>query len=823
MKRIVSIITALFMLLGLFAIDIPTSAEDAWVTIYANYIGSSNFDTENTESLLLADLNVDGTPELLRMRMGGGMGETVMQPMTVSGSSAMTCSGSNAVYLGYLIQKISINLYRKDSHFVWIIVVDCPTDSIGSDFIHKVFEISMSGKTVKSVGRFELRGTQSGGRIYYRDGKKVSKSTYNSSYTSYFKKLKSLNMSAIQGDTSAWHKVSSTRISAFNAMVSRYRSALQSAIPVTNVSLNKTKISLALEKSYTLKALVSPSFALNKAITWRSDNTSVAMVSGGTVKAVGYGTAKITATATSGKYGTCTVTVPRPSATKVTIITSSSEVYTGSSLQLTASVSPSAASQSVTWTSSNRSVASVDSKGLVKGQKPGTATITAMTSNGKKAAKTLRVKLVEVTGVSLGLATVSVEAGKTRQLSATVQPTNATDKTLTWISSDTSVATVSSAGLVTAKKAGSATITAKAKNGVNGTCNVTVMTPPETIQWDNNWSSTRKLEELRKLMPDGYYWNAGVTVTPSTPLAYLRNTVTTRSADTYNTWQGSYTPRDKGHGFSRLLGWFLTGVEIDDARWTSMTFDTLQTGDYVRYSYNGSIIAAIVVSKSSDTLQLVECNNGHPQYYSSGNDSIINWQATRTRSFLSSCSWVNYWGYRASLPAEAEWDKSWSFDKKIAALRKILPDKKYWRGGKALSTSSTLQDIKNSVSDTGCPSMHSYSTSTCNRWVSGTGGGQCHGFAKLVGYLLTNSDVSSSAWKYITFSDLIPGDFIRDKTSPHSMIVLTRNGNSLTVVECNYPHPEVSNSRRTCIIRWDRTVTKDSFQGLSMEYYGYRP
>lgn len=68
----------------------------------------------------------------------------------------------------------------------------------------------------------------------------------------------------------------------------------------------------------------------------------------------------------------------------------------------------------------------------------------------------------------------------------------------------------------------------------------------------------------------------------------------------------------------------------------------------MRYSRNGLIIAAIVVFKSGDTLQLVECNNGHPNYYSSGNDSIINWQAMRTRSYLEDCSWVNYWGYRTT-------------------------------------------------------------------------------------------------------------------------------------------------------------------------------
>lgn len=86
-----------------------------------------------------------------------------------------------------------------------------------------------------------------------------------------------------------------------------------------------------------------------------------------------------------------------------------------------------------------------------------------------------------MTGVNVSPATSSVVVGKTQQLSVTVQPSNATDKALTWASNDTSVATVSAAGLVTAKKVGTATVTAKARNGVNGTCKVTV-TPAVNLQ-----------------------------------------------------------------------------------------------------------------------------------------------------------------------------------------------------------------------------------------------------------------------------------------------------------------------------------------------------
>ncbi len=148
-------------------------------------------------------------------------------------------------------------------------------------------------------------------------------------------------------------------------------------------------------------------------------------------------------------------------------------------VQLTATVTPSnATNKTVTWTSNNTSVATV-SNGNVTAKKAGEATITAKTSNGKTATCKVTVNKpaeILVTGITLNKTTATLEVNGTVQLTATVTPSDATNKTVTWTSSDTSVATVSD-GKVTAKKAGTAIITAKSNNDKMKTCTITVTDP----------------------------------------------------------------------------------------------------------------------------------------------------------------------------------------------------------------------------------------------------------------------------------------------------------------------------------------------------------
>ena len=254
-------------------------------------------------------------------------------------------------------------------------------------------------------------------------------------------------------------------------------------IIVTSVSLDNTSLSLEIGESYTLVVTVSPSNATDKSITWSSTNSSVAAVSDGKVTAKSEGTTTITAEAHNGKTASCTVTVNEPApevieVTSVSLNKTSLTLEIGESETLTATVLPSnATDKSVTWTSSDQAVATVVN-GKITAVGSGIATITATASNGKKASCTITViepapEVIEVTSVSLNKTSLTLEIGESETLTATVMPSNATDKSVTWTSSDLSVATVED-GKVTAIGSGIATITATTSNGKMAICRVTV-------------------------------------------------------------------------------------------------------------------------------------------------------------------------------------------------------------------------------------------------------------------------------------------------------------------------------------------------------------
>ena len=161
----------------------------------------------------------------------------------------------------------------------------------------------------------------------------------------------------------------------------------------------------------------------------------------------------------------------------MTVTPSRIEIIEGESAVLSASVSPEAASdRAVAWSSSDRSVATVDKAGTVHGLRPGTATVTA-TAEGKSGtcAVTVKAKAVNVTEVTLDKMELTLTEGETETLTATVKPDNADNKKVTWSSDKTDVATVDGAGKVTAVKAGEATVTVTTEDGgKTATCRVTV-------------------------------------------------------------------------------------------------------------------------------------------------------------------------------------------------------------------------------------------------------------------------------------------------------------------------------------------------------------
>ena len=247
----------------------------------------------------------------------------------------------------------------------------------------------------------------------------------------------------------------------------------------TSISLNISNMTLEMGESSQLVATVYPSYA-NKTVTWKSSNNAIATVSSnGVVTAVSPGITVITATTTDGSNLTaqCVVTI-KQQATSISLNQTEATIYTGNTLQLSATVLPSTTSNpSVTWSSSNTNVATVSSTGLVTAKSTGNAVITAKTADGSNLSATCNVTVKRLaTSISLNKSSATLYLDQTVQLTATVSPSNATDRSIVWSSSDISIATVSSTGLVTAIATGNAIITATTADGSNlsATCAITV-------------------------------------------------------------------------------------------------------------------------------------------------------------------------------------------------------------------------------------------------------------------------------------------------------------------------------------------------------------
>lgn len=257
---------------------------------------------------------------------------------------------------------------------------------------------------------------------------------------------------------------------------------------VIGVAVEEFEVSLELGESKAVATSVLPA-AVSQEVTASSSDESIATVavSGNTVtiSSVGIGDATITVKSKEDPTmsATIAVTVTGVAITSVEISGLEDEIFIGATTTLTAAVSPNTATQTVDWSSSNESIATVTG-GVVRGIAEGSVTITATSTEDVTKSDTYIIKVnpVKVTGITVTPASKSLAVAGTVQLSATVEPSTATNKTYIWSSSDETIATVSNDGLVTAVKIGSCTIKATAQDGSNvvGECAITVETTKVT-------------------------------------------------------------------------------------------------------------------------------------------------------------------------------------------------------------------------------------------------------------------------------------------------------------------------------------------------------
>ena len=283
-------------------------------------------------------------------------------------------------------------------------------------------------------------------------------------------------------------------------------------VKVTNVSVDRRYLTLEEGENYTLTATVSPADATNKTVNYSSSDSRVATVdANGNITAVKAGSAYIYAKSVDGPYAYSYVTVKAketpqpPKEVKVTNVSVDRRYLTleeGENYTLTATVSPAdATNKTVNYSSSDSRVATVDANGNIKAVKAGYAYIYAKSVDGPYAYSYVTVKEkaapqppaeVKVTNITLDTRYLRLDAGKKYELNYTVYPYNATDKTLTWTSSNEDVATVEN-GVITAIGRGSAYITATSSNGVQTSCYVDVYGEAKPVKVTGLYFSDRQL------------------------------------------------------------------------------------------------------------------------------------------------------------------------------------------------------------------------------------------------------------------------------------------------------------------------------------------
>lgn len=262
-------------------------------------------------------------------------------------------------------------------------------------------------------------------------------------------------------------------------------------VEIESIVLEEHSLVMKKGKKTGISATINPKNTTeDKGITWSTSDPEIAMVSStGIIFAKKPGTVSITGTTSNGLQDTCEVTVISE-ISSVSMNVTAIRLDIGNEQTLRASIDPvdTTDDKTLTWKSSNEKVATVDQNGKVTAIAKGTSTITVRAINGRTAECVVTVNTapvdIPISSVALDLRDVSMEAESTKQLTATILPTNTTmDKALTWSSSQPDVVSVDGKGLLTAHKEGSATISVTTINGKTAECTVNVQ--PKTIAIDS--------------------------------------------------------------------------------------------------------------------------------------------------------------------------------------------------------------------------------------------------------------------------------------------------------------------------------------------------
>lgn len=325
----------------------------------------------------------------------------------------------------------------------------------------------------------------------------------------------------ISNDDSQWSDVNKTTIKAGGKQYSlvnsstcikaftTYQAKASEEIAVTEIQLNKTQAAVYVDETETLVATVIPEDATNKNVTWTSSDNNIVTVEEGKITGKKEGTAIITVTTEDGnKTDTCTVTVQKKPIQEVTVTgiqlnKEKTTIAVNETELLTATVMPeNATNKKVTWTSSDNNIVTVE-EGKITGKKAGTATVTATTEDGNKTAsctvvveaeKTPDIPQKSVERIELNETNLEVQKGDKFNLVVTFYPSDATNKNVTWKTSDEKIASVTETGIITAISEGKVTITAITEEG-NKTASCIINVKAKTNTVDDIYKSDNNKKE----------------------------------------------------------------------------------------------------------------------------------------------------------------------------------------------------------------------------------------------------------------------------------------------------------------------------------------
>lgn len=236
------------------------------------------------------------------------------------------------------------------------------------------------------------------------------------------------------------------------------------------MELNPASAELVKGDKLKIKPVFTPADATNKKVTWSSSNEAVATIDeNGKVTAVAGGITMITGISEDGNFSGSSMITVTEAVTSVKLNHSSYKLVKGRNVTLKATVDSNTATNSkVKWTTSNKKIATVTQSGKVTGKNIGTCTIKVTAKDGSKRSASCKIRVIRVAkGLEINKTYLRVMEGTTAKLKTRFTPKNASIKHLKWETSDETIATITSKGIITGVTPGTCTVTAKTTDGSN--------------------------------------------------------------------------------------------------------------------------------------------------------------------------------------------------------------------------------------------------------------------------------------------------------------------------------------------------------------------